>query len=118
MRYILNESKFNSIIDKIIYLHYGEPLVMYEDVEGYLLFFPQSEIEPYLNSGSDIPKHFYDTCKFSRNLWGKLWVNDSSLIHNIISVLGMSEEKSKKVILDYFKQKYNTHFKDWAIEDY
>jgi hypothetical protein len=91
---------------------------MYEDEDGYLLFLPQSEIEPYLNSGLKIPRDFYETYKFSRNLWGKLWVNDSSLIDNIISVLGMSEEKSKKVILDYFKQKYNTHFKDLTIEDY
>jgi hypothetical protein len=112
MKYILSESKFNSIINKIFNSYYNEPLIKYEDDEGYLLFIPESEITPYLNKDlKKLPQRFYETSKFERNRWGNLWVNDIELIEKITAILGISEEETEMVLLEYFEEKYGIKIK-------
>jgi hypothetical protein len=117
MKYILSESKFNSIINKIFNSHYNESLIKYQDDEGYLLFIPESEITPYLNKNiKKLPDHLYNNSKFERNLWGMLWVNDIDLIEKIISILSISEEETKIILLDYFEDKYDIRIKNVTFQ--
>lgn len=105
MKYLITESKLFSIIERLIINNYGKDLEMFVSDSGYIRF---SIKEPTDESRNP----------FERNLWGRLWVNDSKFYHFLKTFLGLEVNELNSILRDYFSQKYNIEIKDVVCENY
>lgn len=90
MKYIITESRFNGIVDKIFLKKYGVDLKKSISPEGYILFLDDNGKNP-----------------FDLNLAGTLWVNDYAILNKIKKIFGLNDGQVLEIFQNYFKEKYD-----------
>lgn len=104
MIYEIPQSKLNSIIDRIVYLIYGDTFKMYVADNGYIYFY---------HGNYNVERNGYDKnyTPFHRNLGLNLWVEDLSLPKKISTFMSLTPQESMEVVKDYFSSKYGIPIK-------
>ena len=104
MRYIIAESRFNNILDKLFIDRYGSLPVKDETPEGYVYFLDN---QPSPEKG--IP--------FEMNVAGTLWVNDYTFFKKIKSLFGLkTSSEENELFKNYFQDRYGVKIKTISSE--
>ena len=99
MKYIIAESKFNNILDKLFIHRYGSLLVKNEHPDGYVVFW---DSQPF--SKKNIP--------FELNVGGTLWANDYTFFKNIKNLFGLkTSDEVDELFKNYFEDRYGVNVK-------
>lgn len=89
MKYIIREDKLDRVLDKLFIQRYGAPLKKEVLEDGYIDFYDPEGLRPY-----------------EVNLAGTIWVNDYPFLLFIRKILGLNKDESERVLIDYFKDRY------------
>lgn len=93
MRYIINESRLNKLIDNLFANRYGDSLTKKIDSEGYIFFYDEFKKKPY-----------------ELNQAGTLWVNDYPFLRQVKRLIGLKGAKAvDEVFKNYFLEKYDVN---------
>jgi len=113
MDVILSENNIIKLIDKIIVYHYGE-LLDFTDFKLMFYFFKKSLIDEFFNDKNTIDVSMMmlgDSSPFEVNRFGTIFVNDIEFFNLVRSVLGINDNVTGEVLLNYFKHKFNIDLK-------
>ena len=100
-------SRMSKIIDVLINAYYGGLIVKTED-DGFMFFYFSKN---YVDTSTD------SNFPLSKNLWGRLWVNEKNGGEDFICRLrdvGVEEQD----LINYFLEKYGIVIKDVSFNDY
>jgi hypothetical protein len=112
MKYIIAESKFNGLLDKLFIDRYGSLLVKDEQPDGYIVFFDEhrpfskNEEQPFSQRG--VP--------FELNTAGTLWVNDYTFLKKVKNLFGLKPMEVNELFKNYFEDRYDVKVKTVASE--
>jgi hypothetical protein len=106
MKYIIKENRLFNLVENLMVDRYGAPLKMEETNEGYLYFHPSNR-EVRING--DEP--------FSRNTWGRLWVNDIIFYRKMKDLVGLKNREIRDLLKKFFEDKFGIKIRD-VVEDY
>ena len=98
MKYIITESRFNNILDKLFIDRYGSILVKDERPDGYVNFW---DGRPF--SEKSIP--------FEMNSGGTLWVNDYTFLKKVKNLFGLKRMEVNELFKNYFEDRYGVKVK-------
>ena len=101
MRYIITESKLDSVVKKYMDSSFGD-VEMNVDQDGYINFF----------STKDIDGEGYRKRIAHRNLYGTLWI-DYEFLEHMVNLFGTDVGIS---IMKYFKDKFGIEVKQVNVE--
>lgn len=113
MKYIITESRFNSVLDKFFIDRYGSLLVKDNQPDGYVVFFdehrPFSKYndQPFAQRGAP----------FELNVAGTLWANDYTFLKKIKNYFGLkTSDEVNELFKSYFEDRYGVKVKTVASE--
>jgi hypothetical protein len=98
MKYIISESRFNDVLDKLFIDRYESLLIKKDRPDGYVVFWdgrPQPE--------KGIP--------FELNAGGNLWVNDYTFFKKIRNLFGLTTMETNGLFKNYFEDRYGVEVK-------
>jgi hypothetical protein len=99
MKYIITESRFNNILDKLFIDRYGSIPVKDEHPDGYVNFW---DGRPF--SEKSIP--------FEMNSGGTLWVNDYTFLKKVKNLFGLkTSDEVNELFRNYFEDRYGVKVK-------
>jgi hypothetical protein len=98
MKYIITESRFNDLLDKLFIDRYGDLLVKDERPDGYIIFW---DGRPHSEKG--VP--------FELNAGGNLWVNDYTFLKKIKTLFGLKNMEVNELFKNYFEDRYGVEVK-------
>ena len=113
MKYIITESRFNSVLDKFFIDRYGSLLVKDNQPDGYVVFFDEhrpfskDKDQPFAQRG--VP--------FELNVAGTLWANDYTFLKKIKNYFGLkTSDEVNELFKSYFEDRYGVKVKTVASE--
>ena len=108
MKYIISESRFNNILDKLFIDRYGSILVKDEQPDGYVVFF--DEHRPF-SKDKDQP-FAHRGVPFELNSGGTLWANDYIFFKKIKNLFGLkTSDEINELFRNYFEDRYGVKVK-------
>lgn len=107
MKYIIAESRFNNILDKLFINRYGSILVKEDQPDGYIVFYDENQ--PY--SKNEEQPFSQRGVPFELNIGGNLWVNDYVFFKRIRNLFGLSTIEVNELLKNYFEEKYGVEVK-------
>jgi hypothetical protein len=108
MKYIIAESRFNNILDKLFINRYGSILVKEDQPDGYIVFY--DEHQPY--SKNKEQPFSQRGVPFELNTGGNLWVNDYIFFRRIKHLFGLkTSDEVNELFKNYFKDRYGVEVK-------
>ena len=113
MKYIITESRFNSVLDKFFIDRYGSLLVKDNQPDGYVVFFDEHQPfskyndQPFAQRGAP----------FELNVAGTLWANDYTFLKKIKNYFGLkTSDEVNELFKSYFEDRYGVKVKTVASE--